>query len=569
MTNIPGKLTFGAASMVLLSACAHGPANDAPALAAARGATLQQCEILASRFSAANTVIESAVSVGAGELKQAGQPIAAHCLVMGQMHARQGTDGQTYAIGFEMRLPKDWAGRFYYQANGGLDGSVKTADGALPGGQLTGALKQGFAVISSDAGHTGKQTVPFGAEPQARLDYGYQAVAKLTPMAKALIASAYGKAPDRSYIGGCSNGGRHAMVAASRLTDAYDGYLVGAPGYQLPLAALAQIRSAQIWAPLAMPGATVPHPMVPNVKLPDLGSAFTSAERTTLSQALLTRCDALDGAKDGLIHDVQACQRSFKLDTDVATCEGARNGQCLTADQKLAIGQIFGGVHTPAGKRIYSPFPLDAGVSGDNWATWKFVNALALDPLAAGAVFSAPPGRVDPVKDDTDARLALFSATTDVYKESALALMTPPGHENPAYMGALAQRGGKLIAFHGVSDPIFSAEDTRAWVERAGQIPGASGAIRYFPVPGMNHCSGGPATDQFDLLGPLVKWVEEGVAPQAVLATARGAANAGGANEALPANWSANRTRPLCAYPTVATYNGQGSIESASSFTCR
>lgn len=569
MTNTFGKLTFSAVSTVLLSACAHGPATHAPTLAAAKGAALQQCETLAGRFKAANTVIDSAVSVGAGELTQAGQPIAAHCLVTGQMHTRQSADGQTYAIGFEMRLPKVWAGRFYYQANGGLDGSVKTADGALPGGQLTGALMQGFAVISSDAGHTGKQTVPFGAEPQARLDYGYQAVAKLTPMAKALIASAYGKAPDRSYIGGCSNGGRHAMVAASRLTDAYDGYLVGAPGYQLPLAALAQIRGVQTWAPLATPGATVPHPMVPNVKLPDLGSAFTSAERSTLSQALLAKCDALDGAKDGLIQDVQACQKTFKLESDVATCQGARNGQCLTADQKQAIGQVFDGVRTPTGKPIYSPFPMDAGVAGDNWAAWKFVNALALDPLAAGAVFSAPPGRVDPMKDDTDARLALFSATTDVYKESALALMTPPGHENPAYMAQLAQRGGKLIAFHGVSDPIFSAEDTRAWVERVGQVSGASEAVRYFPVPGMNHCSGGPATDQFDLLAPLVKWVEEGLAPQAVLATARGPGNAGGANDELPANWSANRTRPLCAYPTVATYDGQGDVESAASFSCR
>ena len=569
MTHTLGKLTSGAASAVLLSACAHSPANHVPALAAARGVALEQCEPLASRFSAAHTQIDSAAMVEAGAMTQAGQPIAAHCLVKGQMHTRQGSDGQTYAIGFEMRLPKAWNGRFYYQANGGLDGSVKTADGTLPGGQVTGALIQGFAVISSDAGHTGKQTVAFGAEPQARLDYGYQAVAKLTPMAKALIASAYGKAPDRSYIGGCSNGGRHAMVAASRMPDAYDGFLVGAPGYRLPLAALAQIRSTQIWGPLATPGTTVPHPMVPNATLPDLGSAFTSAERNSLSKALLARCDALDGAQDGLIQDVQACQTRFKLETDVPTCTGVRDGQCLTPDQKAAVAQVFGGVRTTGGTTIYAPFPLDTGVNGENWATWKFVNALALDPLATGVVFSAPPGKVDPLKDDTDARLALFSATTGVYRESALSLMQPPSHEQPMYMQAVAQRGGKLIAFHGTSDPVFSAEDTRAWIERVRQIPGASDAVRYFPVPGMNHCSGGPASDQFDLLGPLVKWVEEGVAPQAITASVRGAGNAGGENKELPADWSVTRTRPLCAYPTVATYNGRGDLENAASFTCR
>ncbi|HEY9095823.1 MAG TPA: tannase/feruloyl esterase family alpha/beta hydrolase, partial [Hydrogenophaga sp.] len=137
------------------------------------------------------------------------------------------------------------------------------------------------------------------------------------------------------------------------------------------------------------------------------------------------------------------------------------------------------------------------------------------------------------------------------------------------YMAQLAQRGGKMIAYHGVSDPIFSAEDTRAWIERVNQTPGAKDSVRYFPVPGMNHCRDGMATDQFDLLTPLVKWVEEGVPPQAVTASVRGAGNAGGENKELPASWSPNRTRPLCAYPTVATYNGQGDLESASSFHCQ
>ena len=147
-------------------------------------------------------------------------------------------DGKTYAIGFEMRLPIAWNGRFFYQANGGLDGNVVTATGEIGGGGPTNdALNMGFAVISSDAGHSSAQNPLFGLDPQARIDYGYNAVATLTPMAKQVIKLAYGKAPDRSYFDGCSNGGRHALVAAARSSAEYDGIIAGDPGFHLPKAA--------------------------------------------------------------------------------------------------------------------------------------------------------------------------------------------------------------------------------------------------------------------------------------------------------------------------------------------
>jgi len=558
------------AAAIGLSACAPMVPTAGAPMRAAQGAALQQCETLVTGFRHDQTLLASGTTQAAGALKLAGQDMPEHCLVKGTMHARKGSDGRDYAIGFEMRLPKDWNGRFYYQGNGGLDGNVRPAEGALGGGPITGALMQGFAVISSDAGHSGPQTPYFGSEPQARLDYGYQAVAKLTPMAKALITTAYGKGPDRSYIGGCSNGGRHAMVEAAR-GQAYDGYLIGAPGYRLPHAALAQLWGAQQWAPLAEAGATAQHPMVPTLKIPDLSGAFTKAERQLVANAILARCDALDGAKDGLVQATQACQAAFKLDTDVPTCTAQRNGQCLTPAQKTVIASVFGGARTRSGQAIYAPFDYDPGLAGDNWATWKFTNSVALDPLAVGTVFSVPPGPVDPLKVDVDARLPMFSATNEVYRESGLSLMTPPGHENPVNMVKLRDRGAKMIVYHGVADAIFSAEDTRQWMLRLDQALGgrADGFARYFPVPGMAHCSGGPSTDQFDLLSPLVKWVEQGQAPQAVMATARGAGNAGGENKELPADWSPSRSRPLCAYPSVATYKGSGSMEDAANFSCR
>ena len=145
--------------------------------------------------------------------------------------------------------------------------------------------------------------------------------------------------------------------------------------------------------------------------------------------------------------------------------------------------------------------------------------------------------------------------------------MTPP---DPARLDTLKNRGAKIIAYHGVSDAIFSFNDTKAWYEGLDGNNGGDAAAfaRLYPVPGMGHCSGGPATDQFDLLTPLVAWVEQGVAPEQVIASARGTGNVGGVNADLPSDWSATRTRPLCPYPQVARYQGSGSPERAASFSC-
>ena len=529
---------------------------------------LRHCETLAANFAHASTQLDSVARVAAGPVVTGGHAVGAHCLVKGRMNQRKGIDGQDYAIGFEMRLPEQWNGRFFYQANGGIDGVVQPALGALGGGPRTGALAQGFAVVSSDAGHTGRQNPRFGAEPHARADYGYQAVGTLTPMAKALIAAAYGKSPDRSYIGGCSNGGRHTLVAAARYGDQYDGFLVGAPGYRLPNAALAQLWAAPQWKALATPGATAPHPFNPAARIIDLGTALTAAERQTVARAIVERCDGLDGARDGIVGDTAACQRAFDLARDVPTCGPDRNGQCLNAAQKQLLASVHAGARTPGVKAVYSGFPWDPGIAAANWAQWKFVNSQVLDP-AAGYIFMTPPRSLDPFTVDIEAGLKATTATDAMFTTSASAVISMPGHENPVGLIPVRARGAKILLYHGVSDAIFSADDTVALMQRMDRAVGGSSAdfARYFPVPGMAHCSGGPATDQFDPLGPLVRWVEQGEAPQALQASARGAGNPGGANAELPAGWSATRTRPLCPWPQVARFQG-GDLESAASFRC-
>jgi feruloyl esterase len=558
-----GLLAAAAVPLALLSACG-GDDEDLPRLAAATPASLASCTDLASKISFANTTITGATQIAAGTLTVAGKPVIEHCRVTGRMFDRVGPiDGANYAIGFEMRLPTSWNGRFFYQANGGIDGSVSTATGAINGGGgLNNALNMGFAVISSDAGHAASQGPFFGIDPQARLDYGYQAVGKLTPMAKSAIRTAYGKEPDRSYIGGCSNGGRHTMVATARYADQYDGYLVGDPGFRLPLAAIANIAGAQKYNALA----TTPG---------DLGTGFTAAERTLVSTAVLGKCDALDGTTDGLVQDTGACQAAFNLDRDVPTCTGARNGSCLSAAQKSSIAGLFTGATTSTGAKIYSSFPYDAGLGTAGWAVWKFNNSLNLDSGAVGVIWQVPPespatfnGPNFTLTGNVDTMLAKINATNATYTENSLSFMTPP---SPSDLGKLKGRGAKVMVYHGTSDPIFSSDDTTTWYDalRSANGGNAGNFARYYRVPGMNHCSGGPATDQFDMLSPLVDWVEKGIAPDSVVASARGAGNAAAVNADLPATWSATRTRPLCPYPQVARYKGSGDVESAANFSCQ
>ena len=563
------------AAGALLASCSTLPGGgDKPAqLAAAQGANLRTCGVIGARFEFPNTRIDSAEPVLAAAVTLNGTPVAQHCLVKGQMFKRKGIDGQDYAIGFEMRLPLDWNGRFFHQVNGGIDGVVQPAYG--PNTNSASALAQGFAVISSDAGHTGRQNPKFGEEPTARTDYGYGAVGKLTPMAKSLITFAYGKGPDRSYIGGCSNGGRHTMVAASRYGDQYDGYLVGAPGYRLPNAALAQLWAAPKWNELATPDATVNHPFAPTIKLPDLGTALNEAERQTVANAVLDKCDVLDGARDGMVQDVRACQATFDLQRDVATCSGygmgSRHGQCLTQPQKDLLAQVFTGPKTPSGQLIYSSFLWDTGIASPNWASWKFVNSQALDP-AAGNIFMSPARSIAGLSSiDLDEAYKAIFATAAPFTESADAVVTPPGKENPTNLASLRARGAKMLMYHGVSDAIFSATDTVAWWDRLNQAQGGRAAdfARYFPVPGMAHCSGGPSTDRFDGLSALVKWVEQGEAPAQLLASARGPGNSAGANTDVPKEWSPTRSRPLCPFPQVARYNGKGDSENAANFSCK
>lgn len=566
-----------AAAALLTTGCATAP-QGGPAPSARAGSPTLACEAVAATFKAADTRITSAERVAAGTLTLPGiaQPMPEHCVVKGLIKERKGIDGKPYAIGFEARLPTAWNGRFFYQANGGLDGFVTAAYGDILGGApVTNGLAKGFAVVSSDAGHAFDRSTPiggatFGLDPQARRDYGYNAVHEVTVVAKSLVRTYYGRGADVSYLVGTSNGGRHGFVTASRLPGEYQGILVGTPGYRLPLAAVAQVWGAQQFAKAARTN--------PATNRPDLATALPPADMALVARSVLARCDALDGLTDGVVGDLQGCQAAFDLARDVPTCGAApAPGTCLTTAQKAALGAVLAGPRLANGTAVYAGLPADPGLAGRDWATWKFVNSVGpRDAIALSFVFTTPPAQPEVVNGqgnslidyvlgfDLQRDLGKLTATDARFSPSAMDFMTPP---DPAFREFVA-RGGKLMVFHGAADPVFSALDTIAWHEGFRKAHGAKADqhARLYLVPGMNHSRGGPATDQFDMLEALVAWVERGEAPQAIVARARGAGSAV-PNAELPADWSPGRTRPLCPHPAVARYQG-GDKESAASFAC-
>jgi feruloyl esterase len=494
-----------------------------------------------------------------------------HCLLRGVMAERTGSDGRPYAIRFELRLPDDWQGRFLHQFNGGNDGAVVPALGSGTGVAMEApALARGFAVVSSDAGHDGEANPEaglagsnlFGMEFEARRDYGYGAVAKLHPVALALTEAYYGRPPDHVYGYGRSNGGRHAMVAAERMPDAFDGLLAGYPGFNLPRAALQHAWDVQTFRSV---GAS-------------LAEAFSREELALVSRAVAAACDGLDGLEDGVVFDVTGCEQAFDI-WSLACAEG-QTGDCLPPAKTEALALIHAGPVNAAGEALYSDWGWDTGIASGNWRFWKLESTIPpwqnkplIAVMGAGSlaqVFTTPPTPVEGTPAALEAYLMGFDfdrdapkieAVAEGFPESAVALMSPPEAEAPRLAG-LEAAGGKLIVFHGVSDPVFSFRDTARWYDRLRRnTPAAKEFARFYAIPGMPHGQGGNAPDEVDFLGALIAWVEDDTAPGAVLARFPAARE-----ELDPGN--AGAERPLCPWPQVAVYVGEDQM-SAKSFACR
>ncbi|MBC2665318.1 tannase/feruloyl esterase family alpha/beta hydrolase [Novosphingobium flavum] len=474
------------------------------------------------------------------------QPILPeHCQITARIDQRTGAGGEPYHIGMELRIPAQWNGRLFYQGGGGMDGMIVPALGKpiTNGATAPLALVQGFAVVSTDSGHQGRNfdDTGFAADQQAKLDYGYAAIGKVTQAAKQLIAKVKGRAPDHSYFVGCSNGGREAMIAAQRFPAEFDGVLAGNPAFHLNAAAVLANFSGWAYADAAAKLGT-------NSSL-----LFSPADAGLIQSALLKACDGLDGAADGMIFDHQSCRFDVRA---LACAKGAKTG-CLDPVKVAAIVRAYRGPVNAAGEPIAGSWTFDAANFMPDWLIWQTGIPTPQGPMmvlpnlvrkSLTDYFAYPQYKAPLAGGDAEAaRLLAASAETAAYTNAT-----------STQYSTFAARGGKLMIVTGWSDPIFSASDLIAYQERLTADTKAQGGEaglfeRLFLVPGMAHCGGGRSLDNFDALTSLVRWVENGDAPNAI--TAKGKAFPG-------------VERPICAYPQVARYIGKGPLDQAGSFAC-
>jgi feruloyl esterase len=494
------------------------------------------------------TVIESARSIPPGKMDAIpfmppqDFTLPEHCKVVGSIHQRVGADKEHYAIGFELRLPANWNGKFLFQGGGGLDGVVRSATGFVSAGTVP-ALARGYAVVSTDAGHQGISNSAFGKEQQARLDYAYSAIGEVTRIAKEILTRYYGEPVRHSYFMGCSNGGRQGLMAAQRYPLEFDGVVAGDPGFHLSHAAIGEAWDTKAFE-LISPVDDFGHPI--------LSKAFSVSDLELLSQAILDRCDALDGVKDGEINNIAAC----KFDPEVLACGSGKATECLSRKQVNALKRSFNGARSSSGEQLYATWPYDAGIGSREWRSWKLGTSETAKSDALNVTLGAPALRdyfVHPFLTDFDpAHLDYDKIAAEVEQTHVINDPTSTDY------GTFAAGGGRIIIYQGISDPVFSTNDIVQYYDRFvhnnGGIDKAQSIAELFLVPGMAHCAGGPATDQFDALTELEHWVEQGKAPQRILATGR----------AFP-----NRTRPLCPYPQFASYVGTGNPEDAANFVCK
>lgn len=475
------------------------------------------CESLATAR-LTNATVTSAQSVAAGAFTppgrggRAGAPMTdlpAFCRVEATLTPTKESD-----IRIEVWLPASgWNGKLQAVGNGGWNGNIDT-------NALAGAVRRGYAGTSTDTGHQGGAG-PWMQNTEKVTDWAHRSIHETAVAAKALINAFYGQAPRLSYFTGCSAGGRQAMVAAQRYPADFDGVVAGSPGLDWTSRAVSAVRVAQAFER-------------------DAASKVPAAKFAAINSAVLNACDAADGVKDSVLENPKACT----FDPAVLACKGTPDNSCLTPAEITTVRSIYASPANPKTKREIAGLAVGSEVSWTDlgWSGPARSTGLELMQFVTG---------------NPQWALADFSFERDVVL----------AEDKAGFMNALDtnlkpffDRGGKIISYHGWNDPQISPLNVTQYYDRVVAAMGGRDRVaadyRLFMVPGMNHCQGGIGTSTFDMLAALEQWVEGKKAP-----------------DSIPASRSEGgkvvRTRPLCAYPQVATYTGSGSTDDAANFACK
>ena len=482
------------------------------------------CKDLAA-FPVPETTIESADVVAAGTFQPpVPQPpffqadystLPAFCRVTGSIKPTPDSD-----IRFELWLPgENWNGKFMQTGNGGAAGLIVYSS-------LADNLGRGYAVANTDTGHQGSMgDFSWAAGHREKLiDFEYRAVHALTVVGKTLTAAHYGRVPDKSYMVGCSTGGHQGLMEAQRYPDDYDAILAGAPASNMSsLSAL----STQIPLNLGPAG----------LRFNKLG---------LLQEAAIAACDANDGVKDRVITEPARCD----FDPAALKCKSGETGQCLSANEVAAARRIYAGVVAKDGNVLYP----GTGPGGE--AAWASYSSPQFDigtSYYRYVVMNDPDW--DPATFDVDADLAR-ARKVDLGVHATM----DPG------LSKFVAHGGKLLTYHGTADGLIPYRSSVNYYNSVVETLGADAvkdSVKFYLVPGMNHCFGGTGAYVVDWLTALEQWAEQDETPGTLLGTHP--ANMPGAPTIMPDKMF---TRPICPYPQVPRYKGSGDDTDAANFEC-
>ena len=502
-----------------MKACIFAVALSAATLFATPAAAATACEELA-RLSFPQTKVDSAQLVAAGAFappaggggggQQAFARLPAFCRVMLRIAPTTTSD-----IKVEVWLPASgWNGRFQAIGQGGLAGSI-------PYGAMAPALATGYVAAGSDMGHVGNNADFMPEFPEKLVDFAYRSVHEMALKGKAIIEAHYGSAATRSYFNGCSGGGRHALTSAQRYPDDFHGIVAGASS----------------WNSMVMDAARVGINRLVNRTST---SAIPASKYPMIHKAVLAACDARDGVGDGVIENPMACTFDYASLAcragDAASCltpGEVQSAKALTSPLKHPItGEVLFEGHLWPGSELEwdtlgGPEPLDNALRRIKNITYK-------DP------------KWDPVQFDTATDVALADRIDG-------GLLASNNFDLKPYFG----KGGKLIIWHGWSDPQVTPQNSIIYFDRVMRAvgPSARNSVELFMLPGVSHCGGGPGPDTFDRMTPLVQWVEQGRKPTRIVAS-------------RVENGKVVRTRPLCPFGQVAKWKGSGSTDDEANFSC-
>ena len=512
------------------------------------------CESLVSATPEAST-ITSATSVAAGSVVSGQAITVPMCRVQGV--ARPSYDSE---IKFEVWLPQAaaWTGRMKVNGTGGYAG-------ATPYNRLAQDIGDGFVTAGSNMGHDGGESASWTmGHPEKVKDWGLRAHYYVATAAKALSAQYFGQPVAHSYFEGCSNGGRQAMMMAQNYPELFDGIVAGAPSMFYP-----DLLMWLLWS-----GKT---------QLPVLGAppVVSDAKRAAITQRVMAQCDAVDGLADAQITNPRAC--TFDIDTLGPSGEGL-----LNATELAAVKAMYAGTTSESGQQRYT------GAQVGSEADWipTFADGGGYGPFIGHYVYGVLSPPFDWRRDIN------FSTVYDYAKT----VLTPVTAAPSPDITAFAKRGGKLVHFHGWNDSVVPPQGSVAYFyaltqfEKLRNLPKAAFDMqvekltpqvvaataeafgsqvqqyhRLFLLPNVAHCGNGTGPSAIGGGAPeppaayrdadhhavsaVIKWVEQGVAPDRIVATRF----SGGALV---------RARPVCAYPAQAVYAGAGDVNDAASFTC-